>query len=470
MLLMASVLHEFWTILRSWNWIDSSIALTAAMAAMACALPGNFLVVRRQSMMGDALSHTALPGIVIAFLIAQYVRGFGWIGDAAYDASKHMIMFGGALVLGLLTAVLTEWVQKLGKVEASAALGVVFTSLFALGVLLLRAKSDDVDLDPDCVLYGLIETVGFETYGGWLPRAAVANGVVFLLNGLLVLFFYKELRISAFDPPLATTLGINAQAMHYGLMAVTAGTVVSAFESVGSILVIAMLIAPPATAYLLTDRFARMILYSLIIAAASAVLGHVMALTVPSLVFSRLGFTTVTDASTAGMIAAASGLLFLLAVLFAPQHGILAKALHQWQLSLRIAGEDLLGILYRLEEDGAADADTVAQRLLTRSTGVRPLVGRLALLRLRLRRLVVYTRGHYELSTAGRQMAMQLVRSHRLWETYMARHFMLEDEQLHRAAERVEHFIGAKVRSALSDELDAPGQDPHGRKIPGGSD
>ena len=333
--------------LSDWGSLDTWIVITASLAAMACALPGVFLVLRRQSMMGDALSHTVLPGIVVAFLLSYGLRDAGWISASAQSATLPLVLFAGAVALGILSAMLTEFVQKLGNVESSAALGVVFTSLFALGLLLIRLKADSVHIDPDCVLYGNVETVKLGVAG--IPRATAMVGGLLVVNLVLALLFYKELTISAFDPGLATTLGIRARLMHYALMATTAATLVAAFESVGSILVITMLVAPAATASLLTDRLPTRLAVTLLVALTTACLGHVMALTLPSFIFSRLGFSGVQDASTAGMMAVACGVVFALAMFFAPRHGVISKAVGQARLELRLACNDLLRTLYQAE-------------------------------------------------------------------------------------------------------------------------
>ncbi len=457
------MISEITTGLSRWSSLDTWIVLTAALAAMACALPGCFLVLRRQSMMGDALSHTSLLGVVLAFLLAHSMKVAGWISIEAYGAAQHAIMFGGAMAIGVLAALLTEWIQKLGRVESSAALGVVFTVLFAAGLLLIRVAADSVHIDPDCVLYGTVET---SYIGVGVPRAAVMNGLVLLVNLVLVVVFFKELRISAFDPALATTLGVSARVMHYALMAVTAATVVAAFESVGVILVIAMLIAPAAAAHLLTDRLGWMLGLSLALAALSALVGHAMAITLPSVVFSRLGFDSVRDASTAGMMAVACGLIFAASVLFAPRHGLVSKILAQAQLGLRIVREDMLGLLYRLEEQSFEGDTRMALRIFDRTLGVGPLLSWLAVRRLAWQGSIRLSEMGYKLTDSGRQAAGELVRSHRLWEGYMSKHFGLPDDHLHDTATRVEHFIGPREREELSRELNQPLTDPHGQRIP----
>jgi manganese/zinc/iron transport system permease protein len=296
----------------NWTSFDTSIVIVGSLCAAACALPGCFLVLRRMSMMGDAISHAVLPGLAVAFIFS--------------GTRSSIAMFVGAAFVGVLTAVFTQWVSKFGKVDRGAAMGIVFTTLFAIGLLLIVQAADHVDLDPGCVLYGAIELtpldpalfipLGFTTIE--IPRAGVIIGIVLLLNLALVLLLFKELRISSFDPELSTTLGIHANLMHYLLMTMVAVTTVAAFEAVGSIIVIAMLIVPPATALLLTRRLKIMIVLSVVLAVAAAGLGHLSAITVPQ----WFGFESTT---TSGMMALAAGLLFILAWLFSPRQGLLTK-------------------------------------------------------------------------------------------------------------------------------------------------
>ncbi len=287
----------------NWSGIDTQIAVTAMLSAIACAIPGAFLVLRRMSMMGDAISHAVLPGLAMAFLITH--------------SRDSLTMFLGAALVGVLTAVFVEAIHRYGQVEESAAMGVVFTTLFALGLVLLVRGADHVDLDAGCVLYGAMELVPLDTvamFGFDVPRAALKMGAVVIFNSLFVLLFFKELTVSTFDPALSDTLGISSRWMNLALMAVVAITAVAAFESVGSILVIAMLIVPAAIAHLLTQRLPSFLWVAIGSAALSAWLGHLGALAIPPL----FGFE---DTNTAGMMAVASGVLFLLAVLFGRKKG-----------------------------------------------------------------------------------------------------------------------------------------------------
>ncbi|MEM7790145.1 MAG: metal ABC transporter permease [Verrucomicrobiota bacterium] len=296
----------------TWYAIDTWIVVIGVLAAVSCALLGNFLVLRKMSMMGDAISHAVLPGLAIAFLFT--------------GARASLTMFIGAALVGVLTAVFTQWVSRFGKVDEGASMGIVFTTLFALGLLLIVQAADHVDLDPNCVLYGAIELTpldvvwSVEIFGLSLdvPRAALVLGAVALTNVFFIVLFFKELRLSSFDAELATTIGFDANLMHYLLMSLVALTTVAAFEAVGSIIVIAMLIVPAAAAHLLSDRLGTMIAISVILAALSAVLGHLGALLVPG----WLGFEST---STSGMMAVAAGLVFACTIIFAPRHGLLAK-------------------------------------------------------------------------------------------------------------------------------------------------
>lgn len=280
-----------------WMELDTWIVITGVLVCLACALPGTFLMLNRQSMLSDGISHAVLPGLAIAFLLTH--------------SREVMPMVLGAVSAGVLTALLTQAVQRLGQVESGAALGVVFCGMFALGLILIRVASDRVDLDADCVLYGSIETAAFDV--GPVPRVAIVSAGLLVVNALLTILFYKELRLTAFDPALGTSLGFNADAIRLGLTIVASITAVLAFESVGSILVIAMMVVPAATASLLTRRLSVLLALALLFAALSAVLGHLGAITVPGMVGGWMGQPDLEATSSAAMMAVSAGVLFVLA-------------------------------------------------------------------------------------------------------------------------------------------------------------
>jgi manganese/zinc/iron transport system permease protein len=430
----------------NWNWsLDGWIIAAAILCALSCALLGNFMVLRRMSMMGDAISHAVLPGLAAAFLIT--------------GSRGSITMLVGAAVVGVLTAALTQLISSLAKVEESASMGIVFTSLFAIGLIMIRRAADHVDLDPGCVLYGLIESVPLDKVsllGLRIPRVVLILAVMLFINATVVTLFYKELKLTSFDPALATTLGINANLMHYLLMTLVAATTVASFEAVGSILVVAMLIVPAAAAHLLTDRLAPMIFVSLIIAAASGILGHIAAITVPT----WFGFRGTT---TAGMMATMAGVIFFITLLAAPRHGVISRLVHRALLSLRILREDILAALYRHEEKHGPSAPLTQTDLRHATTSSAPTIF-FAILGLR-RRLKSAPAG-YSLNETGREAARALLRSHRLWETYLVDQMQIRADHSHRTAENLEHITTPATRDRLSQAASDAKLDPQGKPIP----
>jgi manganese/zinc/iron transport system permease protein len=276
------------------------VILTGALVASTCGIVGCFLVLRKMALIGDAISHSVLPGIVIAFLIS--------------GSRDSLFMLLGAAGVGLLTVFLIQMFQQNG-VQADASIGVVFTALFAVGVLLISMYAKNIDLDLDCVLYGEIAYVPWNTLilaGHDLgPKAVWALGLALLLTVAVIGTFYKQFKICSFDPAMAAAVGIPVALFHYLLMGLVSVSTVASFESVGAILVVGMLVVPPATAYLLTERLSRMILYSVLIGVFSSVVGYYA--------------SSALDASIAGCMISAAGFLFVLALLFSPSHGIVVR-------------------------------------------------------------------------------------------------------------------------------------------------
>ena len=422
--------------------------MAGVLSAVSCTLLGNFMVLRGLSMMGDAISHAVLPGLAIAFLVT--------------GSRDSWIMFVGAAIVGVLTAVFTQSIHNLGKVEESASMGVVFTTLFAIGLILIVRAADSVDLDPGCVLYGAIELVPLDTndiFGLQIPRAVISLSIVLLINALYIVLLFKELKISSFDPSLATTVGINAQVMHYSLMTLVAVTTVACFETVGSILVIAMIIVPAASAHLLTDRLHTMLLVSTLIAISSAVLGHLGAITIPGI----WGFA---DTSTAGMMAVATGSIFLLTMVLAPRHGVLSKLIHQAILGIKITRDDILGLLFRLDEISLKENGPSIPQLLKNYTGTGYVLYKAAMLSLRCQGKVKFAGNAYCLTELGRKTASSLIRSHRLWESYLFEYSNLAVDHLHFSAEQLEHVTDQQMQQKLAQRIESPTVDPHGKNIP----
>lgn len=420
--------------------IDWWTLCIAALCAASCGMIGTFLVVRRLSLMGDAISHSVLPGLGAAFILT------GTRSPAA--------MMAGALAAGVLTAALAAGVKRIGRLPYDAALGVVFTSLFAVGVLMVTWVAQSIDLDPGCVLYGLLELVSLdrvEVLGVSVPRALPWQAGLFAGNLLLIVLLFKELRIASFDPHLATALGFHAGAVQALVLTAVAATTVVSFEAVGSILVVALLVAPGATAQLLSDRLGRMVALAAGLGVSAAALGYLGAVAL--------------NANIAGMIAVAAGAQFLLAAAFAPRYGVAARAFRHAALSLRIAREDVLGVLYRLGERGPTGAHAVLQHAQAVRAAGATWAARLACSQLRRRGLVEQRGDELALTPRGVDAARRIVRAHRLWESYLSQNLPLPLDHLHDPSERFEHFMPEDMREQLAAEIgDQP--DPHGREIP----
>lgn len=307
------------------------IQLIAAVTAAACALVGTFLVLRKVALLSDAISHAILPGIVLGFFVTESL------------ASPLLLI--AAAVTGVITVAMIEALGNTRLVKQDAAIGLVFPALFSIGVILIARYASGVHLDVDAVLLGdpafaWIErfTVGGRDLG---PQALWLMSAVLGLVGLFIGVLYKELKLATFDAALAAALGFAPKLLHYALMSLVSVTAVGAFDVVGSILVIALMIAPPAAAYLLTDRLPRMLGLSILFGVLSAVSGYWLA--------------RVLDASIAGAMATMAGVLFLAAFAFAPDRGLVAQARRRSRQRQEFARRMLL--VHLLHHEGRPEAD-----------------------------------------------------------------------------------------------------------------
>lgn len=281
------------------------IQLIAVIVAVSCALPGAFLVLRKMSMMSDSITHTLLLGIVLAF--------FG-----THDLSSPMLIAGAAL-MGVATVWLTELLSRTRLLAEDAAIGIVFPLLFSIAIILITRYAGSVHLDTDSVLLGELAFAPFDRMVVWGvdigAKAIYTTGVLLLINLTAIILFFKELKVATFDPMLAAVLGFSPALIHYGLMTLVSLTAVGAFQAVGSVLVVAFMIGPPVTAYLLTDDLKRMLILSGVIAAFNGILGYQAA--------------ALLDVSIAGSMATVTGLLFLLVFVFAPRRGFIGSMLRR---------------------------------------------------------------------------------------------------------------------------------------------
>jgi len=280
----------------------------------------------------------------------------------------------------------------------------------------------------------------------------VMLGAVLILNLLFITAFFKELTVTSFDPAFAAAVGISVTIVHYLLMSSVAITSVGAFESVGSILVVAMFIVPGAVARLWSDRMGVTIVGALCVATLSTLLGYQLA----------VYFNT----SVAGMMATVAGGIFLLSAFLAPRYGLLGRLMQFVSLRIRILSEDMLGLAYRCRESNYRQAFPLSSRNLVSAVG-GGILPRLAL------GALVYggdlskrSDGVYELTQRGSERAQLLVRTHRLWENYLVRFLNLKSDHVHDTATKLEHFTSSEMERMLTERLESPQYDPHGKAIP----
>lgn len=319
------------------------IQLIAVIVAVACALPGVFLVLRKMSMMSDSITHTILLGIVLAFFIT-------------HDLSSPFLILGATL-MGVVTVWLTETLSRTKLLAEDAAIGIVFPLLFSIAIILITRYAGSVHLDTDSVLLGELAFAPFDRMlvGGVDigAKAIYTTGTLLLINLIAISVFFKELKISAFDPMLSAVLGFTPALVHYGLMTLVSLTTVGAFQAVGSILVVAFMIGPPITAYLLTDSLKWMLILSGLIGAINAILGYQAA--------------AFLDVSIAGSMAVMTGIMFLLVFVFAPRRGFVSTLKRRRQQKIEFAKMTLLFHLYNHEnseeEESEAGADVIQTHL-----------------------------------------------------------------------------------------------------------
>jgi len=391
--------------------------IAAVLVGLVCGVLGCYIVLRRMALIGDALSHAVLPGAAIAFMLG------------ATD------FFVGAAIAGVITAILIGWVTNNSRVKEDAAIGVVFTGAFALGIVLITLiQSRSVDLFH--MLFGNV--LGVDDRHLWIT-AAIAAGVL-----LTIALLYKELLLHAFDPIMAAATGLPVRGLHYLVMLLLSLTVVASLQTVGLVLVVAMLITPASTAYLLTDRFPRMLGISAAVGVTSAIGG-------------LYGSYYWNLSSGATIVLVATGFFFL-ALLFAPKRGLLLKYVRTRRALSRTALEDTLKHAYSLNSTGeAATPGALAARMGTPRAAVERQLNR-------LRRLGWVRQG--TLTEEGERRGETLVRAHRLWERYLVDEGVVSMDEVHDEAERLEHISPTTMAERLDEALGSPEADPHGQPIP----
>jgi len=410
--------------------------IAAIMVGITCGVLGCFFVLRNMSLIGDALSHAILPGLVFAFMLV----GYSTIG-----------FFIGSTIAGMITAVMITWISQNVQTKADASIGIVFTFMFAIGIIgisrVARVHADGGDTSPHIDMQHFLfgNLLGVESTDLYLTAAVM----VYVLCSIYI--FYRYLFVATFQEVIAETMGISVQSLHYFLMLLLSFTVVASLQTVGLILVVAMLITPASTALLLSDNLKVVIVLSGVIGAITGCIGMSLAI--------------VFDAPPGPELVVVVSFLFFLAAMFAPKKGYIYRSLQKRRLQKKIQQEDILKQAFRLGEKGSITREKLMNKLAFNASLLGSHLGRL-----KKKKLITNKNQEITLTDEGKKEANRLVRAHRLWETYMVQQMGMTEEQIHEEAEKYEHLLTDDMIEEVDEKLGYPSTDPHGSRIPSRKD
>lgn len=415
---------DFWQILQE-PWALRALA-ASTMVGLTCGALGAFIVLRNMSLIGDALSHAILPGVVVAFVLLGYnTLGF----------------FFGSVAAGLFSALLMTWIQQNIKTKNDAAIGIVFTAMFSIGVIGISFISrTGVHLDLKDFLFGNVLGVSNEDL--------IMTAVVLVMVILSIIILYRYLFASTFQPTIASTMGIPVKLMHYYLMLLLSFSVVAAMQTVGVILVVAMLITPASTALLLSNKLPKVIMLA-------SITGFLASL-------SGLFLSIAYEMPPGPAIAVTATILYLLVAFLAPGHGLLSKWIRKGKQERKIVMEDILKEAFKMSFGAKSDVRNISEKLSIGKMRMR----RLLRLMEHQKLIEMEPAGAFALTEAGRAHANNLIRAHRLWESYLVKEMGMQIDHIHPEAERYEHILTSDQVDEVDKQLGYPALDPHGSPIP----
>ncbi len=431
---------------RFLSFEDSAVRMALAgtvLLGLVCGLLGSFVVVRRLSLFGDALSHAVLPGVALGFL---------W--NMTKDPFAILV---GATVAGVLGVVVVSLIRDTTTIKEDAAMGMVLAGFYGAGTCLMTM----IQGLPVGTKSGL-DKIFFGQAAALSVQDVSLIGAVTVAALLLVSLFYKELVVLAFDNGFARSSGLPARCLHYALMLLLSFAVVVSLQAVGVVLVSAMLITPAASAYLLTDRFPVMLVLASAFGMVSGAAGVFL-----SFVGNNL--------PTGPLIVLAAASVFCAAFFFGPRHGLLPRWWRQRSRSARIRLENTLKSIYQVREAGGFAEEGVSLEALAGRRSESLAEAHRQALALERAGFATLTGGPagalaaiaVHLTPRGWERACQIVRNHRLWELYLTNAAHFPADHVHDDAEIIEHVLGEETVARLEKRLNYPNLDPHGRRIPG---
>lgn len=418
--------HSILEIMFTEPWAIRAL-IASSLVGLTCGALGSFIVLRNMSLFGDALSHSVLPGVAVAFMLIG-VSSLGF--------------FAGAVVASFITAVGITWIQNNIDTKNDAAIGIVYTAMFSIGVMLISylSKTGGVHLDLKDFLFGYVLGVSDEDL--------LLTGFIAVYVFISIIIFYRYLFLTTFQPVIAETMGISVNLVRYFVILLLSFTVVASLQSVGVILVVAMLITPASTALLLSDRLKNVLVISAFLGLVSAVTGLVL-----SIAF---------DTTPGPAMAVVATIIYLFVSFFAPKKGLLSRTMRRRDQTKKINLEDVLKQSLKLHEKGSLTFNGLAERV---TFGEQKLRKYLRLLNAD-QSIQLASPTEIILTDRGVERATRLVRAHRLWETYLVNQMGLTEEQIHDDAEKYEHLLTDELLDEVDASLGYPALDPHGSPIP----
>lgn len=401
--------------------------IASSLVGVMCGVIGSFMVLRNMSLIGDALSHAILPGIFVAFVLV----GYSSIG-----------FFTGTLIAALISAAAITWIQENVKTKNDAAIGIVFTFMFSLGVIGISYLNNrqGVHLDLKDFLFGTILGVSDEDI--------IITAMITVYSLISIVIFYRYLFITTFQPTIAQTMGISVKLIHYFLMLLLSFAVVAALRTVGIILVVAMLITPSATALLLTNKLKQVLILAGLFGFLSAVVGLVAAIAL--------------NTTPGPAMCVVATLFYFTAVFLSPSRGLLFKYVRKQKQNIQIEKEDIIKYIFKNK-----NANDLSLAQISNNLGISMSKINKRLSALKEDGLILKTGQVLSLTGKGNVSGEKLVRAHRLWETFLVDKVGLNNTDIHDDAERYEHILSPEILDQLDAKLGFPTTDPHGSPIPG---
>jgi len=404
--------------------------IVGTLVAIVCSVVGCFIVLRRMSFLADAIAHSMLAGVIAGYLIMKLMFG----REAEIGA-----MLVGAILAGVVTVAMVGFVTRFSRIKQDTAIGIMYTGIFAVGAFVISINYFGRFIHIDIYHYIVGSVLSVTNQEIWL--LAIVTTIVLGV----VIMFYRVLQLTSFDPIMAASIGIPVLAVEYLLTACTSLVVVSGVQIAGVILVVALIVTPAATAYLLSDRLDRMIMLSAVIGVLGFWLGFLLA--------------TLVGGAPGPAVVVTMTAIFLLALVFAPQYGLLADWIRKRNSVPQEVMEDVLGSVLR-SKDRTATVGEVLKKIANPNLKIRKAIhslGRQGLLEVAGNQLTLTEDGAFE--------AKRLMRAHRLWEAYLD-NTSTPKQQIHEKAHRLEHISDQATVDYLDDKLGHPLIDPHGSEIP----